>query len=119
MRVACGLDFLVLGELQILGQVKQAFIQTLVVVSLSMLQWKKLFQKSFSVAKRVRTETEIGEVRCLYLRSLYFSQAYFWVDWLIQPCCWLVLVKRLNLYKHLSANGCTKWSGLTELVSVL
>ncbi|EKO3588129.1 MULTISPECIES: glutamyl-tRNA reductase [Vibrio] len=59
MRVACGLDSLVLGEPQILGQVKQAYADSrenrMVDSALD-----KLFQKAFSVAKRVRTETDIG-----------------------------------------------------------
>ncbi len=59
MRVSCGLDSLVLGEPQILGQVKQAYADSresnAVESSLD-----KCFQKAFSVAKRVRTETEIG-----------------------------------------------------------
>ncbi|QSX29168.1 glutamyl-tRNA reductase [Shewanella cyperi] len=59
MRVACGLDSLVLGEPQILGQVKQAFANAkeagTVAVTLD-----RLFQSTFSVAKKVRTETEIG-----------------------------------------------------------
>lgn len=59
MRVSCGLDSLVLGEPQILGQVKQAYADSREsrAVDSSM---EKLFQKAFSVAKRVRTETEIG-----------------------------------------------------------
>lgn len=59
MRVACGLDSLVLGEPQILGQVKQAYAdsrQSRMIDS----ALDKLFQKAFSVAKRVRTETDIG-----------------------------------------------------------
>ncbi|GAA3525272.1 glutamyl-tRNA reductase [Zobellella aerophila] len=59
MRVACGLDSLVLGEPQILGQIKQAYSQSHQVGSLRGIL-ERLFQKSFSVAKRVRTETEIG-----------------------------------------------------------
>ncbi|MDR0219690.1 MAG: glutamyl-tRNA reductase [Enterobacteriaceae bacterium] len=64
MRVASGLDSLVLGEPQILGQVKKAFAESqnyhfLSGSSLSN-ELERLFQKSFSVAKRVRTETEIG-----------------------------------------------------------
>ncbi|GAD88574.1 MULTISPECIES: glutamyl-tRNA reductase [Vibrio] len=59
MRVSCGLDSLVLGEPQILGQVKQAYADAkergVVKGNLD-----KLFQKAFSVAKRVRTETDIG-----------------------------------------------------------
>ncbi|PHM33549.1 glutamyl-tRNA reductase [Xenorhabdus innexi] len=59
MRVASGLDSLVLGEPQILGQVKKAFSESQSYQSLSG-ELERLFQKSFSVAKRVRTETEIG-----------------------------------------------------------
>ncbi|ENP8456903.1 glutamyl-tRNA reductase [Photobacterium damselae] len=59
MRVACGLDSLVLGEPQILGQVKQSYSDAkdndAVQGTL-----EKLFQKTFTVAKRVRTETDIG-----------------------------------------------------------
>ncbi|WP_100641781.1 glutamyl-tRNA reductase [Alteromonas facilis] len=59
MRVASGLDSLVLGEPQILGQVKQAFndAKHTGVVGNGL---ERLFQYTFSVAKRVRTETEIG-----------------------------------------------------------
>jgi glutamyl-tRNA reductase len=59
MRVCSGLDSLVLGEPQILGQVKQAYSESreLAAIDTSI---DKLFQKAFSVAKRVRTETEIG-----------------------------------------------------------
>lgn len=59
MRVSCGLDSLVLGEPQILGQMKLAFNQSQQVGSLKG-SLDRLFQKTFSVAKRVRTETEIG-----------------------------------------------------------
>ncbi|MGL9735599.1 MAG: glutamyl-tRNA reductase [Symbiopectobacterium sp.] len=59
MRVASGLDSLVLGEPQILGQVKKAFAESQRGHSLSS-ELERLFQRSFSVAKRVRTETDIG-----------------------------------------------------------
>ncbi|WP_220106051.1 glutamyl-tRNA reductase [Vibrio cholerae] len=59
MRVACGLDSLVLGEPQILGQVKQAYAEARENHAVNPAT-EKLFQKAFSVAKRVRTETEIG-----------------------------------------------------------
>ncbi|HKM95953.1 MAG TPA: glutamyl-tRNA reductase [Buttiauxella sp.] len=59
MRVASGLDSLVLGEPQILGQVKKAFADSQKGHSHSS-ELERMFQKSFSVAKRVRTETEIG-----------------------------------------------------------
>ncbi|MDU5713375.1 MAG: glutamyl-tRNA reductase, partial [Citrobacter freundii] len=59
MRVASGLDSLVLGEPQILGQVKKAFADSQKGhQNASALE--RMFQKSFSVAKRVRTETDIG-----------------------------------------------------------
>ncbi|MGR5080857.1 glutamyl-tRNA reductase [Photobacterium swingsii] len=59
MRVACGLDSLVLGEPQILGQVKQAYSDAGEHQAVhGMLE--KLFHKTFTVAKRVRTETDIG-----------------------------------------------------------
>ncbi len=59
MRVACGLDSLVLGEPQILGQMKQAYSQAKAAGSLSLIM-DRLFQRTFGVAKQVRTETEIG-----------------------------------------------------------
>jgi len=59
MRVASGLDSLVLGEPQILGQVKKAFFVSQDSKVLSG-ELERLFQKAFSVAKRVRSETEIG-----------------------------------------------------------
>ncbi len=60
MRVASGLDSLVLGEPQILGQVKKAFADSSRGTILTSARLERMFQKSFSVAKRVRTETDIG-----------------------------------------------------------
>ncbi|ORM69543.1 glutamyl-tRNA reductase [Pantoea rwandensis] len=59
MRVASGLDSLVLGEPQILGQVKKAHADSSRDHALTS-ELERMFQKTFSVAKRVRTETEIG-----------------------------------------------------------
>ncbi|MDP1593917.1 MAG: glutamyl-tRNA reductase [Gallionella sp.] len=58
-RVASGLDSMVLGEPQILGQMKQAVRQAEQAGTMGILL-HKLFQSTFSVAKQVRTETEIG-----------------------------------------------------------
>jgi glutamyl-tRNA reductase len=58
-RVASGLDSMVLGEPQILGQLKQA-VRTAEAAGTVGLILNKLFQRSFSVAKEVRTQTEIG-----------------------------------------------------------
>ena len=59
MRVACGLDSLVLGEPQILGQVKQAYSQSRQIGTIQPV-FERLFQKTFAIAKQVRTETDIG-----------------------------------------------------------
>ena len=58
-RVASGLDSMVLGEPQILGQLKQAVRSAEHAGTLGSLL-HKLFQRTFSIAKRVRSETEIG-----------------------------------------------------------
>jgi len=58
-RVAAGLDSMVLGEPQILGQMKEAFaIAHKMGFTGKILN--RLFQQTFSVAKRVRTDTAIG-----------------------------------------------------------
>ncbi|WP_243695499.1 glutamyl-tRNA reductase [Rheinheimera sp. D18] len=59
MQVASGLDSLVLGEPQIFGQVKQAYSQARNAGTVNPL-FERLFQKTFAVAKQVRTDTEIG-----------------------------------------------------------
>jgi glutamyl-tRNA reductase len=57
-QVACGLDSMVLGETEILGQLKKAY-------ELALRQrhtggrLNKIFQKAFNVAKQIRTETNI------------------------------------------------------------
>jgi glutamyl-tRNA reductase len=58
-RVAAGLDSLVLGEPQILGQMKSAFT-TAHKVGVTGKILNRLFQQTFSVAKQVRTDTAIG-----------------------------------------------------------
>lgn len=58
-RVACGLDSMVLGEPQILGQIKTAYSDALYHHSVGKLLGR-LFQHAFTVAKQVRTDTAIG-----------------------------------------------------------
>lgn len=58
-RVASGLDSLVLGEPQILGQVKQAWATAREAGSLGT-RLDRLFQHTFATAKRARTDTRIG-----------------------------------------------------------
>ncbi len=59
-RVAAGLDSLVVGEPQILGQVKDAFAAASGLKSTGALT-NRLFASAFSVGKRVRSETGLGE----------------------------------------------------------
>ncbi len=59
MRVASGLDSLVLGEPQIFGQLKSAYAAAHRHGTVGAVLGK-LFQHTFSVAKRVRTDTSIG-----------------------------------------------------------
>lgn len=60
MRVSCGLDSMVLGEPQILGQIKSAFAvsKDLDIVGPGL---GRAFRDAFSIAKQVRTDTAIGE----------------------------------------------------------
>ncbi len=59
MRLACGLDSMVIGEPQILGQLKSAY-QTASKTGVIGRALSRLFQTSFSVAKKIRTETGIA-----------------------------------------------------------
>ncbi|WP_411726575.1 glutamyl-tRNA reductase [Methyloglobulus sp.] len=58
-RVACGLDSMILGEPQILGQMKSAYQIACEAGTLGK-HLGKLFQQTFSAAKKVRTDTTIG-----------------------------------------------------------
>jgi glutamyl-tRNA reductase len=59
MKVASGLDSLILGEPQIFGQIKEAYAvaQANQTVSKGMSKW---FEQTFSVVKNIRTQTGIG-----------------------------------------------------------
>lgn len=59
MSVASGLDSMILGEPQILGQIKQSFQLALDEKTVGP-QFKNLFPAVFEVAKLVRTQTDIG-----------------------------------------------------------
>ncbi len=58
-RVASGLDSMILGEPQILGQMKSAYQAALEAGTIGK-QLGKLFQSTFAAAKKVRTDTAIG-----------------------------------------------------------
>jgi glutamyl-tRNA reductase len=57
-KVACGLDSMVLGETEILGQLKKAYDVALQHGHTGS-RLNKAFQKAFNVAKQIRTETNI------------------------------------------------------------
>ncbi len=59
MQVACGLDSMVLGESQVLGQMKAAFSESCAAGAIGPL-FNRLFQQVFAVAKEVRTNTAVG-----------------------------------------------------------
>lgn len=59
MQVACGLDSMVLGEPQILGQMKEAFSESCAAGAVDTL-FHRLFQQVFAIAKEIRTTTAIG-----------------------------------------------------------
>lgn len=77
MKVASGLDSLVLGEPQILGQVKSAYAVAQQAGTVAA-YLHALFQQVFSAAKQVRTETAIGSnpVSVAY-SAVYLSQRIF------------------------------------------
>lgn len=60
-RVASSLDSMIIGESQILGQIKDAFEAALTHKSTGIIL-NKVVKKAISVAKRVRTETKIAEM---------------------------------------------------------
>jgi glutamyl-tRNA reductase len=62
-RVAAGVDSMVLGENQILGQVKDAYSSACAVKSVGKIL-HRLFHQSFRVGKQVRSDTEMGKGTC-------------------------------------------------------
>ena len=76
-RVASGLDSMVLGEPQILGQMKEAMRTAREAGSLGM-TLNKLFQESFSVAKDVRSTTAIGaNIVSMAAATVHLAQRIF------------------------------------------
>ncbi|PJA58465.1 MAG: glutamyl-tRNA reductase, partial [Rhodocyclales bacterium CG_4_9_14_3_um_filter_68_10] len=76
-RVASGLDSMVLGEPQILGQMKQAARVAGAAGTLGTLL-NKLFQRTFAVAKEVRSTTAIGaNIVSMAAAAVHLSQRIF------------------------------------------
>lgn len=59
-RVSCGLDSMILGETQILGQVKTSFLLAQEQQATGTI-FNQLFKQAITLGKRAHTETEIGE----------------------------------------------------------
>ena len=77
LRVAAGLDSMVLGEPQILGQMKEA-ARTAEQVGALGSHLHRLFQHAFAVAKEIRTNTGIGEsVVSMAAASVHLAERIF------------------------------------------
>lgn len=63
LRVCAGLESMVIGENQILGQVKEAYSSACAVKTAGKMI-HRLFHQAFRVAKQVRTDTEMGKGAC-------------------------------------------------------
>ncbi len=76
-RVACGLDSLVLGEPQILGQLKEAWTAAREADGVGKVM-DRLFQRAFAVSKQVRTQTGINEhpVSVAYITAILARQIF-------------------------------------------
>ncbi|TAK79296.1 MAG: glutamyl-tRNA reductase [Gammaproteobacteria bacterium] len=59
MKVACSLDSMIIGEPQILGQMKEAFSESCAAGAVASV-FHRLFQQIFTFAKEIRTSTAIG-----------------------------------------------------------
>ncbi|HTM63401.1 MAG TPA: glutamyl-tRNA reductase [Gammaproteobacteria bacterium] len=59
MKVACGLDSMIIGEPQILGQMKAAYSESCTAGAVGAL-FHRLFQQVFQAAKEIRTTTAVG-----------------------------------------------------------
>lgn len=57
--VSCGIDSMVIGEDEILGQVKKAYLFSYHLIPLSS-ECNMIFQTAFAAAKRIKTETELS-----------------------------------------------------------
>mgnify|MGYP003312255723 CR=1 FL=1 len=71
-KVVAGLDSMVIGESEVLGQVKTAYKTALENKSIDG-KLKRLFEYSFSVAKNVRTNTDIGGNAISFMYCLLYT----------------------------------------------
>jgi len=104
-RVASSLDSMVVGEPQILGQVKEAYA-TARAVGAVRAQLDQLFSRAFAVAKRVRTETAVGS-SSVSIASVAVELAEKIFGTLNGKCVYLVGAGKMSelAARHLLAHG--------------
>lgn len=107
MRVASGLDSMVLGEPQILGQLKSAYAVARDAKTIGG-YLEKLFQSTFSVAKQVRTETAIGENPVSVAYAAVSLAQHIFADMKRSKALLIGAGKTIDLVaRHLQQNGVT------------
>jgi glutamyl-tRNA reductase len=106
-RVASSLDSMVVGEPQILGQVKEAYA-TARAVGAVRAQLDQLFTRAFAVAKRVRSETAVGS-SSVSIASVAVELAQKIFGSLNGKCVYLVGAGKMSelAARHLLAHGAT------------
>lgn len=104
-RVAASLDSMVVGEPQILGQVKNAYTRAQEIGTIGR-TLHQLMTRAFSVAKRVRTETFIGSC-AISISSVAVEMAKTVFDQLHNRCVMLLGAGEMAeaALKHLEAEG--------------
>src|ERR1700751_3823835 len=104
-RVAASLDSMVVGEAQILGQVKEAYATARAVGAVHG-QLDQLFSRAFAVAKRVRTETAVGS-SSVSIASVAVELAKKIFGTLNGKCVYLVGAGKMSelAARHLLAHG--------------
>ena len=103
VQVASGLDSMVLGEPQIFGQLKSAYVVASESGTVGS-EFGRLFPRVFSIAKRVRTDTAIGEnpVSVAYAAVDLAGQAEHGYEHAVDVC----VLRRGELYDRLSQHAC-------------
>ncbi len=106
-RVASSLDSMVVGEAQILGQVKEAYA-TARAVGAVRTQLDQLLTRAFAVAKRVRTETAVGS-SSVSIASVAVELAKKIFGTLQGKSVFIVGAGKMSelAARHLMAHGCT------------
>ena len=106
-RVASSLDSMVVGEAQILGQVKEAYATARAVGAVHG-QLDQLFTRAFAVAKRVRTETAVGS-SSVSIASVAVELAKKIFGSLQGKSVFIIGAGKMSelAARHLMAHGCT------------